>query len=401
MIRAFGLNDLWLVRQLQRSSVPMAIEHLLTHPHEPLWTALTAPWPWAGMGVATFVLDEQVPGDRLIGFVQLMKRAARAEADLLYLAPALAQEGPCDAETDAIWSRLLSHCSQAAASHGLQRIFASVPDGCREQVCLREAGFSLYTREMIYRLAVAPEGNVQPGFRPQGPQDGWALQRLYLHNTPRLVQQAEGAVSGRAGSPLFSWWEPDSWQGIVWEPAGEMRGAVQVHLGRAGHWMRVWGTNGLSVRELRSLVEQGLRLITNAVPRGKRRALPVYATVRDYEIGLGSVLAGFGFAPYTDRARFVKHTVLPVREAQPIDIAGIGSPAGSGGSQPVAIDPNTEVFSSNVCHNETSLMTWTPCCRCCRSLSSKRCGRPTKAITCSKSSWTWAGCPKRATWITS
>jgi hypothetical protein len=321
VIRPFGLTDIWLVRRLQHSGVPMAIEHTLTHPRDPLWTALTAPWPWAGVGVATFVLDEQSDGPRLIGFVQLMKRAARSEADLLHLAPALVQEATCDFVTQTIWSRLLSHCSQAAANHGLQRIFASVPDGSPGQTCLRDAGFSLYTRETIYRLAIPTDGSVQPGFRPQGPQDGWALQRLYLRHTPRLVQQAEGALTGEVGSPLFSWWEPDSWQGIVWEPAGEVRGAVQVHVGRAGHWMRVWGTNEVSVRELRALVEQGLRLISNAPARQKRHGLPVYVTVRDYEPGLGSVLAGLGFAPYTDRARFVKHTVVPVRELQPVTLA--------------------------------------------------------------------------------
>jgi len=30
MIRPFGLNDVWLVRRLQRSGMPMAIEHTLT-----------------------------------------------------------------------------------------------------------------------------------------------------------------------------------------------------------------------------------------------------------------------------------------------------------------------------------------------------------------------------------
>ena len=93
MIRPFGLNDVWLVRRLQRSGMPMAIEHMLTHPRDPLWTALTAPWPWAGSGVATFVLDEVVAGQRLGGFVQLMQRAARPEADLLHLAPALSADG--------------------------------------------------------------------------------------------------------------------------------------------------------------------------------------------------------------------------------------------------------------------------------------------------------------------
>ncbi len=202
----------------------------------------------------------------------------------------------------------------AAASHGLQRIFASFPDGAPGQACLRDAGFSLYTRETIYRLAGSLDGNPQAGFRQQGPGDGWALQRLYTRNTPRLVQQAEGALSGEVGSPIFSWWEPDSWQGLVWEPAGEVRGAVQVHIGRAGNWMRLWGTTGLAVRELRALIEQGLRLITSRPSQKKQRALPVYVTVRDYEIGLSGALSGFGFAPYIDRARFVRHTTAPLRE---------------------------------------------------------------------------------------
>jgi hypothetical protein len=317
MIRPFGLNDVWLVRRLQRSGMPMAIEHMLTHPRDPLWTALTAPWPWAGSGVATFVLDEVVAGQQLCGFVQLMQRAARPEADLLHLAPALSAE-PDEAGAVIVWSRVLNHCTMASANHGLQRIFASIPDGAPGQTSLRDAGFSLYTRETIYRLAGRNEGNSQAGFRQQGPGDGWALQRLYARNTPRLVQQAEGALTGEVGSPVFSWWEPDSWQGVVWEPAGEVRGAVQVHIGRAGNWMRLWGAAGLAVRELRALIEQGLRLITSDRTQKTRRTLPVYVTVRDYEMGVSGALSGFGFAPYLERSRFVRHTTSPVRDPLPV-----------------------------------------------------------------------------------
>jgi hypothetical protein len=317
MIRPFGLNDVWLVRRLQRCGMPMAIEHMLTHPRDPLWTALSAPWPWAGSGVATFVLDEMVAGQRLDGFVQLMQRAARPEADLLHLAPALSPAAD-DTGATIVWSRLLHHCTMAAANHGLQRIFASIPVGAPGQTSLKDAGFSLYTRETIYRLAGSVEGASQAGFRLQGPGDGWALQRLYTRNTPRLVQQAEGALSGEVGSPIFSWWEPDSWQGVVWEPAGEVRGAVQVHVGRAGNWMRLWGVTELAVRELRALIEQGLRLIPSDRSQKTRHALPVYVTVRDYEMGLSGVLSGFGFAPYLDRVRFVRHTTSPVREAFPV-----------------------------------------------------------------------------------
>lgn len=310
VIHPFGLNDVWLVRRLQNSGVALAIEYVLTQRYQPLWTALTAPWPWAGKGVATYVFEPELAAPQVAGFVQLLKRAARPEADVLYVAPALGT-----AEGDSLqralittWRLMLSQCCAAAASHGLQRIFVSVPDGCPEQASLREAGFSLYTRESIYRLAAAPASVTSaPGVRRQGPQDGWALQRLYVRNTPRLVQQAEGATSGEVGS----WWEPDSWQGIVWEPAGEVRGAAQAHLGQTGHWLRVWGSGDLQPRELRTLLEQALGLIRSA--DSARRALPVYVTVREYEMSLSSALIGFGFAPFMDRMRFVKHTLAVAR----------------------------------------------------------------------------------------
>lgn len=312
MIRPFGLTDIILMRDLQRSSAILALEPALTHPRAPLWNALTAPWPWAGFGIATYVLADA----QQRGFIQLMKRAARPEADVLHLAPALPGGPTRDATVETIWHRLLDHCVLAAAGHGLQRIFADIPDGGPEEACLKDVGFSLYARETVYRLAAIPPltGALAVGFRLQGPQDSWALQRLYARNTPRLIQHAEGAAAGSAGAPMLSWWEPDSWQGCVWEPAGEVRGAVQIHRGRAGHWLRLWGANQLTAREARNLLEQGLRLLASAQPTRDTRPLPVYIAVRDYEHDLSGTLTGFGFAPYADRVRFVKHTVAPVRE---------------------------------------------------------------------------------------
>ena len=168
VIRPFGLNDIWLVRRLQRSGMTLAVEHMLTHPHGPLRTALLAPWPWAGVGVATFVLDESVNGQRLHGFAQLMKRADRSEADLLHVAPALMSQIASDRSVEAIWSRLLNHCSLAAATHGLQRIYASAPQGCSEQTSLSQAGFCVYTRETIYRLAVLPAPALPAQALPSG-----------------------------------------------------------------------------------------------------------------------------------------------------------------------------------------------------------------------------------------
>jgi hypothetical protein len=278
------------------------------------------------LGVATYVLDEEQDGRRLTGFIQLIKRTSRPEAEVLHVSPALSVADPEDFVGDFIWSQLLAHCVPAAANQGLQRIFASIPDGGPEEVCLKEAGFSLYARETIYRLSVVPEyrsgaagraSSASPvGFRPQAPPDSWALQRLYTQSTPRLVQQAEGALTGEVGSPPLSWWEPDRWVGLVWEPAGAVRGAVQVHFGRHGHWLRIWGIGVATSREQRSLIAEGLRLIAE---RSKgARSVPVYVTVRDYEAGMGGILTGFGFAPYAYRARFVRHVAATVKRALPV-----------------------------------------------------------------------------------
>ncbi len=344
MIRPFGLHDIWLVRRLQHSGMTLAVEHMLTHPHEPLWTALTAPWPWAGVGVATFVLDENVHGQQLQGFAQLLKRASRPEAELLHLAPAvmsaeLSEDGAgdqgglsYDRSAEAVWSRLLAHCSFAAATRGLQRIYASTPEGCYEQTSLKQAGFCIYTRETIYRLATVPKCTPSTRdaharvIRPQHPRDSWGLQRLYARSTPRLVQQAEGALSGGASgldssSPLLSWWEPNDWQGWVLEPAGEVRGAIQVHRGRAGHWLRVLGAGELSTREVRLLIEHGLRMLDKSSPFNRGGQSPLYVTVRDYDMNLSGALVSFGFAPLMERARFVKHTAAVVRIAEPVPTA--------------------------------------------------------------------------------
>lgn len=323
MIRPFGLNDVFLVRGLQRRASALAIEHKLTHPRDPLGMALTAPWPWAGTGVATYVLKEKVRGRSAVGFVQLMKRVNRPEADLLYVAPALLPGSRAQA-TEAIWERLLEHGSKEAACHGLLRVYVSIPDGGAEQACLKNAGFSLYTRETIHRLPAASLVEVSSAnFRPQSAQDSWALERLYSRATPRLVQQAEGALTGEAGSPPLSWWDPARWHGIVWEQAAEVQGAVQVHFGRAGHWLRIWGTNLLGERDLRALVSQGLNLIAMNRPLRERNPLPVYATVRDYEAGLSAALRDVGFVAYTDRTRFVKHALATVRDPVPAALGAL------------------------------------------------------------------------------
>ena len=304
MIRPFGLQDVRLVHRLQRTGAPLAIEHYLTHPRSPLRAALVA--QWAGPRVATYVHVDRTGEGHNVGFLQLMQRPNRPEADLLFIAPATPNDS-------AVWCELLQHSCVLASDQGVQRVYASPPDSAAQQECLRKAGFSPYTREVIYRLVGCPaDGGPVAGFRSQETRDTWTLQRLYLRSTPRLVQQSEGALAGQAGSPPLSWWDPTRWEGVVWEPSGEVRAAVQVHRGRAGHWMRILVSPDLSREVARGLVEEGLHLLMRSAGRSGL-ALPIFASVRDYEVGLGDALIAHGFAPYADRVRMVKHTMSAAR----------------------------------------------------------------------------------------
>ena len=62
--------------------------------------------------------------------------------------------------------------------------------------------------------------------------------------------------------------------------------------------------------------------------RNVRRAvhLPVYVGVRDYQGALGTLLADYGFAPFTDRAKLVKPVVQWARESA-LESAPILEPA--------------------------------------------------------------------------
>lgn len=64
------------------------------------------------------------------------------------------------------------------------------------------------------------------------------------------------------------------------------------------------------MRSVRTLFEQALLVMTLNRWKG-----PVYFAVSDYQGGLGAVLEEFGFAPFCDRVRMVKHMVKWVRES--------------------------------------------------------------------------------------
>lgn len=311
MIRPFGLGDVLLIRRLQRQGMSFDLQRSLTGGETPAWAALTAPFRWWGGGVMTYVLQQASGGDeRHAGFIQMRLRPGRPEADVTFIAPAVeGREG--DEEMAILWRRLLAHCVRQAGERGVQRIFISAPDEAQETLSLlRQAGFSLYTREEVYHAAEPFRPTASPGegrVRPLAAADEWALRKLYTAITPRLVQQAEGMGGGQADGPLPPWWASGYTERFTLRREDGIAGLVAVWTGRRGHCLRLWG-DFREAEEVLALLERGLAALSLLPPR------PVYCLVREYQGGVRSPLAECGFRLMATWSCLVKHTVVRLRE---------------------------------------------------------------------------------------
>ncbi len=315
MIRPFQFGDFLLVHSLRRQTTKLNASLALSQPHSVLGAALTSIFPWNDANVSTYVLQQRQHDLARNGFLQAQKRPGRPESDILLLAPALdATQGH-----PAIWEKLLSHYSDEATKQQIARIYADVPDQPLLINTLMHVGFRVYARQTIWRLpAHRIERFTHPSaatVRPYQKQDDWALQRLYAQVTPAPVQQAEGLqVDQDLAPPILDCWQPFQHSQYVVEEAGEVAGCIRIGYGSQGIWLQIWqnslATNG---EHLQHLVAFGLTEIRR---QGMVR-LPIYVGVRDYQGGVGSVLADYGFAPFSDRAKMTKQLVQWVKRIAP------------------------------------------------------------------------------------
>lgn len=309
MIRPFRLLDVMAVRLLESQGAWLDLFHYLLQRRSALTTALISPVPWVGTGLASYVWESEPDGVQ--GFVQMLKRPGRFEADLLYMAPG-AEQRPYGRM---VWEQLLTFCLSSAGQHEMRRLFASLADGTAEIDLLTALGFAIYSNEDVYVVTRTPRGMPSPGdprLRARHQEDIWWLRRLYSIYTPQPVQHAEGMSDGEGPLSLpLAWWELTHQQSYVVDQKAGICGGVQLVTGRQGAWLLLHGDPGDSAL-MSLLVQQGLHGIT-----GSR--WPVYCAVRDYQGGLAAVLADHGFEPYTRRSRLVKHLTSRVKvpEARP------------------------------------------------------------------------------------
>jgi len=314
VIRPFQLGDFFLIHSLSRQATKLNASLALAQPYSVLGSALTAVVPWNDAKVATHVLHQRTHAVARNGFLQAQKRPGRPESDILLLAPAL----DTTHGHPAIWEKLLSHYSSEATQQQIARIYADVPDQPIVVNTLMHVGFRVYTRQTIWRLpAHSLESfaqQVTANIRPQQKKDHWALRRLYAQITPPVVQQAEGLqADSELDPPILDWWQSFPHASYVLEERGEIYGCIRIGYGMRGIWLQIWqDTNQVDNEHIHQL----LCFALTEIRRHAIVQLPIYVGVRDYHGGIGSALADYGFAPFTDRAKMAKHLVQWVKSAE-------------------------------------------------------------------------------------
>jgi hypothetical protein len=316
VIRPFRFGDFFLIHSLSRQATKLNAILALSQPYSVLGAALTAIVPWNDAKVVTYVLHQRRHELARSGFLQAQKRPGRPEADILLLAPALdtAHGHP------AIWEKLLSHYSNEATQQQIARIYADVPDQPLVVNTLMHVGFRVYTRQTIWRLPAhgldSFAQRITATIRPEQKKDQWALRRLYAQVTPPAVQQAEGIqADGELAPPIVDWWQPFVRDSYILEVAGELHGCIRIGYGRRGIWLQIWH-NPYNINN--DYLQQLLCFALHEIRRQPNLRLPVYVGVREYHGGVGPVLADFGFAPFTDRAKMAKQLLQWVKSAESV-----------------------------------------------------------------------------------
>jgi hypothetical protein len=297
---------------------PLDIEEQLTHPRSPLRSVLIHSILYPRTGPSTFILDQKDEHGQLFGLAQMRNRLGRPEQDVVFMAPTLeAGNG-----NHAIWQRMLAHLCVQTAERGNFSLYASLPINSEEYQLFKNVGFLEYSQEDVFQLGSQPlpqpassPVSLAISLRSQQPSDGWGLQNLYALLTPRQVQNAEGLAQGQWASGRRNWAEPGRREGYVWQEKGEILGAIHLHSGKRGCWIRAL-LHPSVLDQAQELAQAALGIAARKNPH-----VPIYFALRQYEIGWRSTLLDLGFEPLTTQVLVVKPMAVRINDKIPVRLS--------------------------------------------------------------------------------
>lgn len=295
MIRPFDLRDIPLLHRLEANGIILDSRTAYTHAHRPFRDALLA-YLITGRGTPTFITNFK----NMHGFGQLRidicDDANNRRGRLKFARASLVALGgyPKDRE-EAFWTLLLDELTAQAGRLGAAVLLSEADESSHILEHLRQADFSVYARQEVWRLDRPLEAQPSRLTRPVTRQDRWSIQQLVTKTEPILVQQVEPIRYSSAG--------------LVCEKDGQMLVYICIFPGSQGTWVELY------------VQPQGEELMRSIIPdvaailKPSRQA-PLYFRIRRYQRWLDLPLTELGFEPVGTQAVLVRHIAVRVAEMQ-------------------------------------------------------------------------------------
>lgn len=225
-------------------------------------------------------------GNSLMG--QVMLENGETSARLTFLAPA--------GNANGLSLPLLDHLADEAGSWRAFHVLAEVDEDSPVFKALRQACFSVYAWQRIWKLPALRITLDENPWREAGSADWIAVQSLHGQIVPALLQPAD-SLPGRPS-------------GLVCHSVEGLQAYVHVTGGPRGVWLRplVLPDSGCVPGHISGLVRR--------VAGGSNR--PVYMCVRSYQVWLEPVLEDLGAEPGSRQAVMVRRLVGMVREEESV-----------------------------------------------------------------------------------
>ena len=197
---------------------------------------------------------------------------------------------PSQAAGNPVVIALLDHLAWESCNRGAFRFLAEMDEDEKAFECFRMAGFSVYTRQQIWKIqnVSSPPLDIQGEWRPLQSLDTREIQNLYHAIVPPLVQGAEGLDKRIV-------------QGLGYKLNGELLAFVEMISGPNGVYLiPVVHPN---MREPQALLSSMVKKVTTQT--GKT----IFMAVRDYQSWLNSAIEDLNGETSTRKVLMVKHLV--------------------------------------------------------------------------------------------
>ena len=221
---------------------------------------------------------------------QYRYRQGDVKAHIVYLSPTLD-----DGEDDSIWLHMLDAMAAQAGKIGAQSLVGEVETSHRLFETMRQAGYAVYSRQVIWRCGPVGGETDAPGLRldAETADDQIGVSSLLGSTIPRIMQAALGPASDM--------------DGLVYRKDGRVEAYLAYSEGKHGVFL-------LPFLHPEALDEAPLILEAARGQIERSRKLPVYVCVRGYQGWLENAMRDLGFESWLEQAVMVKHLTAGVRQ---------------------------------------------------------------------------------------